>query len=297
MDKSRVLVVSHHHKRSVFFEDTMWRLWDAGYKKIFIQNTGIETWGKYQGPGMLRNLGIQSYDQAQQNLYQAASRSSDAFDYIVWIDNDCWLSSLNHFEQYLQDFIDGGYDFSSHFVSGKSLEGYNFQGKTIVPVQNQQFLHSEHYPGFCPEPHWENAYMIMKFSSYLKLSNHDVSHGRLWLKAIHDHGMKMGVHQANYLGSYTHYGTEWFHMGYFMAYMSKIEDRFMDWNLDSEQDMFRLGCIIEQGCIYGHHIYPHNINLYFDSLPLYIIQKATSTWHKFVEGTCMAKWIPYKASK
>ena len=130
----------------------MRRLWDSGFQNIVIQETGNEAWGAYQGPfsSMLR-MGTSSYDAGMVNFKQ---QIRDWPGVILFVDNDCFLSSADGTRQYIQDFIDGGYDFACHHVSADHYKEYNFVG-SIALVAEQTFNPVDAYPGFVPSGrHW-----------------------------------------------------------------------------------------------------------------------------------------------
>jgi len=280
-----VLVISNHHRRSLYFEDTMKRIYDGGYKDIIIQETGSRRWGDYKGPcQQYLNANSIPYDQGMINFKQHLKYTLTHYDTILLVDNDCFISDTNHLNQYIQDFRDGGYDFACHHVSASCYtDEYKFQG-CIAPVPKQEILPATVYPFFVPEPHWENAYLLIKTDMWNKLTLDDVSHGRKYIKALVREGAKLGAHRANYRSGFTHYGDEWFHVGNLMAFYYRLE-KGQPFNEDSELEMSRLGYFFKM-----EEQYPGSV---LSKLSNYnqLKDKAIVAWERLVKDTCMANWI------
>lgn len=244
------LIISFHHRQMPLFEEGMQYLWDAGFRNIWIFETGLECLGPYLGPRRrYESLGLwSSYDGAQVELKRRLSswHNLEKIRYLVWIDNDCFLYGASYFQRYLEAATT--YDYVSHFES-PSQNVYE-QLRSAQPEQliytvdseEQRFDAVEVYPGFKPNPHWENSYMIMSREGYNQLTQEEISHGRLWISAVHRRGLRMGAHKVNYEGRYTHYGPEWLHVGNFMATYGRLEDSNTQWLFDKE-DLLRLGYI------------------------------------------------------
>jgi hypothetical protein len=216
----------------------------------------------------------------------------DDSEYLVLIDNDCFLSDVNHFEEYLQDFIEGGYDWSCHFISaGLYTDEYVFNG-CLAPVHNQQMLPANVFPWVVPEPHWENAYLIVRKSMWDKLSNDDVSHGRKYIGGLVREGAKQAVHKASYVGTHSHYGDEWFHVGNLMRYYHLVEGRKLNQvSAESSLDRSRIGYFAVQEDIYGD-IYPNQIKQNLESFYSKLGGRTAclESWNELVKGTCMEGW-------
>lgn len=292
---SNVLVISNHHRRSLFFEESMQKLWDAGFNRMWIQDTGAERWGPYLGPkSFYWRSGNIPYDRGVQNFKRQITGD---YDTILMIDNDCFISDVEVIKQYIKDFEDGGYDFAAHHVSKDCYDGYEFGDSTICEVTNQTFEPADIYPGFCPVPHWENAYLLIKKTLWDSLTEDEVGHGRKWLKAIHERKAKMGAHYADYRLTYSHHGPGWFHVGNLFAYYNRLEEQVPRFVLDSELDMSRLGYFYAQRNTYGRGAYPEGPGIYPDGIEakLDLIQddiadKALLAWKRLTSDTCMENW-------
>jgi hypothetical protein len=289
--EDKVTIVSNHHRRSLFFESTMQRLSDAGFKKIVIQNTGAGPMGNYQGPSSkIINLGQSTYDNGMIKLKQTLS--NDDSEYIVLIDNDCFLSDTNHFKEYLNDFEKGNYDFACHFIGAHLYtDDYVFKG-SLAPVTDQKILPADVFPWIVPDPHWENAYLIIRRSMWDKLSVDDVSHGRKYIAALVRENAKLAVHKALYVGTHSHYGDEWFHVGALMRHYHLIESKKLGQvSVESPFDKARLGYFIFQEEIYGD-IYPGNIKQNLEAFYTKLGGKDSclTAWKELIKGTCMEGW-------
>lgn len=285
IDHSRVLVLSNHYYRSLYFEETMQDLWDKGFKNIFIQDTGSEAWGPYQGPkSFYHRSGVISYDQGMVNFKKLLSGID--YDVILMIDNDCFIKDISQVNKFIHDFQQDNYEFSCHHVTKKMYDGYQFGDSTISHVTNQTFEPCDIYPGFKPYPHWENAYLLITRKVWDSLSSNDISHGRKWLRAMWNMGVKMGAHIANFRMTYTQHGEGWFHVGNLMAYYHKLEKNEL-FDRSSQLDMSRLGYFYAQEAKYGSDTYSSTIKARLDNIPPQVIAKAMEAWKLLVNNTCM----------
>lgn len=243
--KQSTLIISNHHRRSYLFEQTMNMLWNNGYQNILIHDTGNCTWGKYQGKcSEYKELGWISYDQGMIEFKKRIDTSK--YKRIIMLDNDLFLSDINHFEKYLSEFITDKYDFACHHVSADCYKDYIYQqDNCITLLDKQDFIPTDVYPGFVPNPHWENAYLIITTELFNKISQDDISHGRKWIKAMARENARMGAHKANYKLIYSHYGPEWFHVGNLFGYYYRLENQ-QEFNPESTLDMSRLGYFFHQ---------------------------------------------------
>jgi hypothetical protein len=294
IDKSRILIISNHHRRSLFFEDTMRRLHNNGFKRIFIQETGNLSYGPYKGPSRKHwSIKEKSYDKGMVSFRKRITKRNDNIDVILYIDNDCFLGNIENFITYLNEFISGNYDFTCHFADPSHYQDYKFNNSLIQQVKNQKILPAKIYPGVVPNPHWENSYMLIKKECWDKLSENDISHGRLFIKALVREKAKIGVHKASYKLRYSHYGDGWFHVGNLMKYYYAVENlNLKGISLTSKYSLARFGYFIAQSNIYGSQIYPSSIraNLSVICRKAGGRQKVLDNWNSLVEETCMRNW-------
>ena len=208
------------------------------------------------------------------------------FKYIIFIDNDCFLTGNSFFEDYLSSFIRDKYDFCSYHVKKECYTSeYNYTDSVISEVKNQKILPSDVYPYVIPKPHWENAYMIMNMEMYQRLTDDDVGHGRKWIAALVREKAKIGAIEADYKWNYSHYGKEWFHIGNLMSFIYKMEQN-KPFNKSDKLAMSRLGYMFFMGEKFS----------YFDRLPKDKLLSITpdndmsyplEVWNELVRNTCM----------
>jgi len=293
IDKSKVVFITNHFRRSLFFEATLKKILDLDYN-VVVQNTG--------GRSEFGNLGLKHKNLTQfgngQIAYDAGMvnfrRKFDfnEYEYVVLLDNDLFMSDTNELEEYLQEFIDGKYDFTCHLVGEDSSILYKNGDRHIAEVKDQTFTP----PGegmeadiLTPAPHWENAYLIISQSMWKKMSVKDVSHHRRFIAAVHREGAKMGSHKASYRWGYTNWGKEWFHMGYLMDYYMALDRGNVGRFKETEFDLFRAGYFFAQLRTFGEGIYPPKLAAVVTKLGVHVggIDKALSCWDRNVMGTCM----------
>lgn len=296
MNKDKILIYSNHHRRSPWFERTIQRLWDDGFKNIVIQNTGGNgDFHQYQGPAkQIIHAGHQTYDSGMRGFKRTLNVKD--IDAMVLIDNDCFLSGTAHFNKYVEEFLEQGYDFASHYVSASAYVDAQHEtykaGRCIADSVEQKFLQAEVFPGFVPEPHWENAYLIIRPEMWNRLTDDDVSHGRKYLKALTREGAKMGTHEAKYVGTHSHYGEEWFHVGALMQFYYYVESGAVDkFNEASTFDMARLGYFLDT-----ETKFPGSLPDRYKANIAKIMNKLTnkdapiSAWKGLTSGTCIETW-------
>lgn len=292
IDKDRVLIVSNHHRRSCFFETSMAKLHSAGYKHVYIQNTGSGTFCNYDGPAMkVWSLGPVPYDTGMMELHKRLDVSN--YDIIVLMDNDLFISGVSYFERYLRDFVEGSFDYSCHMVSATNTrEAFADHDKTIKRIDKLSIIKSEDIYGFYPEPHFENAYLLASTKLWSKLKTSDFCNSRQMLKAIFESGANVGAHYSNYVGMHSHFGEEWFHVGALMQFYHHLESgNVSKISKESTFDMSRIGYFLFMEDVYGD-ILPQNIKRSISS----IINDAGNRdeplkhWRDLVSGTCMTSW-------
>ena len=91
-------------------------LWDKGFTNSIIQQTSDPALCKYNGPcKTLTHLGQSTYDNSMVELKKAVTK--EECDYILLLDNDCFLSDINHLTRYITEFVRDDYDFACHLVT------------------------------------------------------------------------------------------------------------------------------------------------------------------------------------
>jgi hypothetical protein len=293
IDKSKVLVITNHCRRLPFFDATLKRIIADGYKNVIIQNTGgggplatIDP--ELYGSCAVYNIGHTSYDNGMLHFKTKHIAPGNDFEYILYIDNDLYLSSVQHLERYLSEFDRDRYDYACHFISSDMYNDLEYDLNCIAEVKSVDFIDTDIYPGFIPSPHWENSYMIIKKSLWDNLSEDAIFHGRKWIKEMHKLGAKLGAHKANYRGKYSHFGNQWFHIGNFMNYFGAIETNNLTvFKEDDTIAMSRLGLLMKQYQMFGWRVYPAEFNNTFMKLWDEYCRPAEESFNKLVRDTCI----------
>ena len=285
----KTLFVTIHHRRSLFYEEGMKKLLDdLGPREAILL---LDTSGGDKGFGkcaldveIIQAGGPCSYDNGMVMIKDIIS--SRKWDQVVFLDNDLFLSGTKHLRSVLRDFEAGGYHYSSYFENGFDDTTYFLDG-TIAEVTNQKFLPVEEYPGFKPDPHWENAFMIFNRHIYDLLNKTALSHGRLCIRALSDLKAKMGVRRRTCRYTYSHFGDEWFHMGALMSWYYKLEDGNINMTY-SAVDLSRLAYFWIQSRIFGRGIYSDNV---YQTLKMMVEiageERLLGQWRSLVTGTCL----------
>lgn len=292
-----ILIASNYHRHAPHFDASMHKLHQAGFTRIIIQKTGGANLDRYTGP-CSEIFGGQPipYDTAMQRLKQRLQRED--CDVIALMDNDCFLGGTQHFQEYLAEFEAGGYDFACHAVSDHYKRQYftdDVKG-CIAPVPEIKFQPSTDIYGFSPDPHFENAYLLMRKSVFDKLSVEDFRNSRQMIRAFYEAGAKMGMHRANYVGTHSHWGEEWFHVGALFGLYHHIEaGNTGAVRADSEFDKARLGYFVAAGENFGLEAGAGFGARFVDSLKGFWDKcggetECLAAWKQLAKGTCMEEW-------
>lgn len=266
-----------HRQVNAFNEITAKTLIDNEYSLILQDTSGHDLIECPPGAEMLNAKAHLSYDAAMVNIHKEVLHNAK---YIVFIDNDFFMTDINHFQKYLNEFIEREFDFTCHF----EYPGYYDENPTMLENSIHSVVDPKTYQNTLikPEPHWENSYMIIRTELYNKLSADDVSHGRKWLHAMNKLGAKMGGHYCDYRLRYTHYGPEWFHIGNLMGSYGKVETRnYGSFDVTSKVESSRLGFMfLDNPTMPGLS----------DAIKLFGIDRCLKDWRDLSNGTCMENW-------
>lgn len=293
MNPNDIIVATNHHRRMPCFMDTMQRLWNAGFRHIWVQETGNGSWGWYDGPSewMQKSENI-SYDMGMMR-FKNFIHPGIKVKAIFFIDCDCFISDTEELFRFISDFEIGGYSYSCHHISKESYSPSYVYNGCIAPVTDQRFIPDNGEFGFHPEPHWENTYALITKDMWDKLGPDDVLNTRLWFKTMHRLGGKFGVREAEYRFQYTHFGKSWFHFGNLMSFLYAVEQfNPSKFSIESDVAMSRLGFLAWQERIYGRSAYPEHVmtklHKILDSDGRAV--RAEEAWNKLSSGTCMENW-------
>lgn len=299
INKSEVVIFSNHHRRNEFFEDTMLRFMKAGYF-VMVQDTGGENpFGKFsvRFPGFLlhKQIASTSYDGGMMEW-----KRSNLFDkkvkYLVHVDNDCFVSDMSGFEEYLTEFIQDDYDFAGHLVSEASCNRYDYSNSRLAPIKDMTITVPSNPNDIpTPQPHYETSYTIIKKDLWDDLTIEEVGHMRRFVVAMHNRGAKFASHKASYRWNYTSWGKEWLHLGDIMGkyYVLASNDPFK-YNPDGEFDKYRIGWFAFHDEVYpDSEVFAHpHIRARLNSLYEYFggKEKVLDCWKALTKNTCMENW-------
>jgi hypothetical protein len=267
----------------------MQRLWDAGYHRMIIQDTGLQAWGPYQGPGELRQLEFHSnFDGGMKTLKERLTPADlDGVQYLCHIDSDCFLGGTTHFTSLLQAVED--YDFVSHLEQPGIPDSLQTD-HLVIPAPEQEFVITEDPYGFKPVPHWENSLTFIARWLWDETPVSALEHTRAWIRLMATRGARFGIHPCEHRLQYTHTGPEWFHFGNLIGHFCNTKNGMLPFRDDSEIDLSRIGFIgwVEEkyGMVYGQDFSTWTAR----ALRKLGENRCRRAWLKLAHNTCMENW-------
>lgn len=165
-------------------------------------------------------------DNKNDNYDNGVVTLSDVLHFMKWdivhfIDNDCFITDTKYIKQTLKDFEESDLGWASYFENGwgNDYSNYDFKGKTIAEVTDQEFI--KEYPFM--KPSWENAMMMFKREAWDAIT--DYSDLQKWFPELIQKGFKVGVKKVEPRLKYTHKGEGFVHIGNLFPYFYKMENR------------------------------------------------------------------------
>lgn len=291
LDKSKVLVVSNHHRRIGFFDETVEILTKGGYTNILLNDTASSNSTAHfvsEGKAGVMYTPSASYDQAMVALKDVVDEkiNSHGFETILLIDNDCFIRDTDHLDEFLRAHLDGEYGVSTHVVDPLCMPEVK-EGDIITPISVGVEKCSA-APGIVPSPHLENSLTLLSSKVWMESEKSTFDHSRKWYCGMAERGVKFGYHKTEYKSKYSHAGAGWFHIGNLMAYIYAIENKQWDkFHVDSDLDMSRLGFLAVCNVRYVDHWpaeFQHSITA---ALHTTSRDRALECWKELSKGTCM----------
>lgn len=259
----KVIVATCHCTRLIPYEQTVQLLSKNGFDRILIVNTTTFDENVYQGPRVWRNE-VYMTTSFNAGLTRIAHHLRDEdFDYLLLLDNDCFIWSVNAVTDFLEAFQKGGFDFSSHLETpGQSIPvgciTSNYGYVDLWPV-DQKVEPIQEYPFVKTTPKWENALALFSRRAILSLLDDELEDFRRLVAGISNRGFKMAVKVAQYKHKYSHHGKGWFHPGNLCPYIGAMslygQDIFPEALQSQEMRevvMARIGYTVWEGLRYGN---------------------------------------------
>lgn len=300
MDCNDILILCCHVKRSLFFEDSMKRLWNNGFKRIWIQQTGTDNFGPYSGPNeyYFRASHIPAlWDQhCLVGFHNKTKKEQTNFKYIFLVDFDLFMSGTKEFKECLEEISKGEYDHVSRFKIPSNQNNYDFKDGVIATVSNIQIKpgNTEHdWPEL--NPHFATGFEFFSKRLWDSFTTYELGDGRRMYRAAIQKGFKMGAHKTNFGVEERFWNNELFHVSNLTYYYNKIgTGDVSSLKTDNKLDVFKMGYFAAQERYYGN-VYPQNIARTLEQAYQQLggKQRCLDEWDKEVAHTCMKGWTKY----
>lgn len=298
IDPSKIIFACCHIKRSLFFEESMKKLWDAGFHRIWIQQTGTDTFGPYQGPceyyWPAPHAGPCLWETGLKCFHKNTDQRED-WEYLFLCDFDLFFLDTKELIQFINETIEGSYDHVSRFKDRNDQSKYDFKNKLITHVP-EIIIHPgdvEHdWPS--PTPHFATGYEIFSKSLWNSYTDYDLGDGRRMYREAVLRGFKMGVQYSNYGSGEQCWGDEWFHVSNLTAFYHMVDgSQRIDVVADRQDHLFRIGFFAAQEEYYGPDIYSNQIKNNLSQIYQLMggKDKCLAAWHKEIEGKPMQDWM------
>lgn len=263
----KTILVTLYHKRNVLYEESISKLLEAGYPLYLYETVDGSQFGSF---GIVHDnvthIEAQpgSFDNGMVDLKDKLSQYE--WDTVVFLDSDIFFDDISYAEKLIKQFNESDYGFVSYLENAYTYDSkYQFDG-LIAEVRHQSFEPVDQPPyTFKPNPHYENAFMLIKRTVWDKMKKDDFINTREIIRSVCDLRSKIGVHKREARLTYSHKGEGWFHVGNLTQYYNILEKADLHLlKLDSEIDKARIGFFAYQRHKYGSEIYSDFINLYLD---------------------------------
>ncbi len=265
--KVKTILVTLYHRRSLLYEEGISKFLDAGYSLYLYETVDNNTFGTF---GIVHDNVIHleaelgSFDNGMVDLKDKLSKYD--WDTVVFLDSDIFFDDITYAEKLIKQFNESDYDFVSYLENAYVYDSkFQFDG-LIAEVRHQGFEPVDQLPyTFKPNPHYENAFMLIKRKVWNRLKKENFINTREIVRAVYDSHAKIGVHKREARLTYSHKGDGWFHVGNLTQYYNILDKGDIHLlNLVSEVDKARIGYFAYQRNRYGKEIYSEFVNLYLD---------------------------------
>lgn len=261
----KTILVTLYHRRNVLYEEGISKFLEAGYSLYLyesVDNNSFGTFGIINDNVIHMEAILGSFDDGMVDLKDKLSKYE--WDTVVFLDSDISFEDITYAEELIKQFNESDFGFCSYLENAYVYDSkYVFNG-LIAEVKNQSFEPADQPPyTFKPNPHYENAFMLIKRKVWNRLKKENFINTRELVRAICATRVKIGVHKRESRLTFSHKGEGWFHMGNLTQYYNILDRGDLHLlNLVSEVDKARIGFFIFQRNRYGEKIYSEFVNLY-----------------------------------
>ncbi len=316
-----ILILCCWFKRNLFFEDSIRRLWDCGFKNIWLIETSPESWGSYQGPWFryLRAPLIQhphmptlfsSWSKAITICQKEIKESGINYTHLFLMDFDLFLANTKEFLLTLDEVIRGQYDHVSRLRDAKEATLYQWpSNQYIIPIQETTFTPTSTGSDiFYMQPEYTTGWEVFSRQLWESFSEYELGEWTRIMKAAVERDAKMGAQKSFYgaeirmngstwpVISERAWGKEWFHVARLPLHYTLVETRQFDRLVsDHGPNLFRIGFFAKQEEIYGPGIYPRKIRDDLEATYQHMggREKCLKEWEIWVRDTPMQDWQAY----
>lgn len=134
-----VLIITNYHTRNLFYEKTVERMYHYGFTNWYIQNTSADPRCYYQG---IEKSGIKVTNVGHQNVFSGLKFIWEAFykdppeqNIIIHLDDDVYVHYPEGVEEYLEEFVDDGYDCAGPYADYYCNE-VDWPNKLLIPINS-----------------------------------------------------------------------------------------------------------------------------------------------------------------
>jgi hypothetical protein len=298
LDPNDILIACCHIKKNFFFEDSLRRLFDAGFRRFWIQQTGTETFGSYGGPSQYYwpapHTGICAWETGLKCLRRHTTEI-DNWKYIFLADFDLFFLGTDEFIQFLGQAIGEEYDHVSRFKDRNEQDKYSFGESLIVEVPEITIGIADSVNDIpVISPHFATGHELYSKVLWDSYTDYDMGDGRRMYREAVNRGYKMGAQFANYGPGEQCWGKEWFHVSN-LTYFYHMVDGTCPSTLDPDnhEHLWRMGFFAAQKEYYGPDIYPLEIGLRLKNLynSMGGELRCLESWHQEIKGKPMEHWV------
>lgn len=320
-DPKDILILCCWFKRNLFFEDSIQRLWDSGFKNIWLIETSLPSWGEYEGP-YARYLKaplrphphmpclFASWSEAIIICQKIIKEEVTRYSHVFLMDFDLFFTGTKEFLLTLDEVVTDGFDHVSRLRDASEASLYKWpENQSVIVIPETIFTPTS--PGsdiFYMKPEYTTGWEIFSKQLWESFSRHELGEWTRIMKASVERGGKMGAQRSSYgeeirmngsswpVISERAWGKEWFHVARLPLHYALVEARQFDRLYPNHgPNLFRIGFFAKQEEIYGSHIYPQKIREDLEATYKHMggRDKCLEEWEIWVQNTPVANWVAY----